>query len=305
MIVNHIFKTLLMFIIVAILLFQTFYIIELKKNNNQLKRITIVEEKVIEVERNSSKIKQREVAKNKDDKNTTLKKYLKYQIDFSTLRKKYHDNSMLEKDSFDISQMTLKKKKEYFISIVLPPILESRDKLLITYKNVLKIRNRALTIEDEEYLTILYNRYNIKRDDFNSLLKAIKPHPASLILAQAIISSGWGQSRFFLEGNNIFALVSLNENEDRMKVKNGNTHMKKYDSIVESVDDYMLLLGRSEQYSDFRNMRTYVNNPLELSKYLTSFSTDQEYSKKIQQTINFNKLTKYDKKEDDKDLKID
>jgi Bax protein len=221
-------------------------------------------------------------------------------VDEEGIKKRYKKSRTIAKSSVDLSKLSVKEKKDRFISIVLPAIYESRNKLLATYENILEIKDRNMSegkmpIEDEEYLTILYKTYRIKHGDIDSLLIAIKPHPVSVVLAQAALASGWGTSRFFLEGGNIFSIISIDDREDRMKVSAGNVYMKKYDSLVESVDDYMILLGRADNYSEFRNMRAYTDNPFELIKYLEPYSElRKEYVKRLDQTIRYNKFRQYD-----------
>ncbi|EJF06232.1 putative FlgJ-like protein [Thiovulum sp. ES] len=271
-----------LFVLVVIIITQIFYILNLKNENIDLKKVVVIEAK------SDEKLKT-DIFEKVGKENWKIE----HKIDFNSLKKKYSGN-IIEKD---ISKMSVEEKKKHFLETVLSPIRESYDKLVITYKNVSKLRSKELTIEDEEYLTILYDRYRVKKGDFDSLLKAIKPHPVSLIISQAILSSGWGESRFFSEGNNIFSLISIDDKDDRMKAKNANVYMKKYDSLVESVDDYMLLLGRGENYTEFREVRGNTKDPYELSKYLSNFSEDSKYSKKIRDTIKYNRLSKFDKEE--------
>ena len=47
-------------------------------------------------------------------------------------------------------------------------------------------------------------RYKVKKGDITELLKRMDMIPASIALAQAAKESGWGTSRFALEGNAIF-----------------------------------------------------------------------------------------------------
>ena len=46
---------------------------------------------------------------------------------------------------------------------------------------------------------------------FKNLKQRINVIPTSLALAQAIVESGWGQSRFALEGNAIYGQWTTNE----------------------------------------------------------------------------------------------
>ena len=168
---------------------------------------------------------------------------------------------------------------------------------MVTYKNLLDLKDANLTESDKEYLDNLYKLYRIKDRDIDKLILAVKPHPISVILAQAALESGWGTSRFFREGSNIFGIWSFDENEERIKAKGSNgVYLKKYDSYVESVDDYMLILGRSPKYEEFRKARMETDDPNELIQYLKVYSElRDEYVRRLRIVIKANKFTKFDK----------
>ena len=216
-------------------------------------------------------------------------------IDFDSLQKRYKVKSRDEKD--DLRKLSTKEKKRRFIELVLPAIKESRDRLMVTYKNLLELKDSNLTESDREYLDNLYKLYRIQDRDIDKLILAVKPHPISVILAQAALESGWGTSRFFREGSNIFGIWSFDENEERIKARGSNgVYLKKYDSYVESVDDYMLILGRSPKYEEFRKARMETDDPYELIQYLKVYSElRDEYVRRLRIVIKANKFTKFDK----------
>ena len=216
-------------------------------------------------------------------------------IDFDSLQKRYKVKSRDEKD--DLRKLSTKEKKRRFIELVLPAIKESRDRLMVTYKNLLELKDSNLTESDKEYLDNLYKLYRIQDRDIDKLILAVKPHPISVILAQAALESGWGTSRFFREGSNIFGIWSFDENEERIKARGSNgVYLKKYDSYVESVDDYMLILGRSPKYEEFRKARMETDDPYELIQYLKVYSElRDEYVRRLRIVIKANKFTKFDK----------
>jgi len=215
-------------------------------------------------------------------------------INFDYLQKRYQNTAKRKK--VDLRKLSVKEKKERFIKLVLPAIRESRNKLLTTYNNLLELKGGNLSQSDEEYLDTLYKLYRIKDRNFEKLLLAVKPHPISIILAQAALESGWGTSRFFINGSNIFGMWSFNENDERIRAQNSkNVYLKKYDSYVESVDDYMLMLGRSPRYEDFRRARAKTDDPYELIKHLAIYSElREEYVRRLRIVIKANNFTKFD-----------
>ncbi|MEZ5082993.1 MAG: glucosaminidase domain-containing protein [Bacteroidales bacterium] len=124
------------------------------------------------------------------------------------------------------------------------------------------------------------------------------PHPVSLAIAQAAIESAWGTSRFFLEGRNAFGVWSFSEDDSRMianETREGRpVFLKKYNSLIDSAEDYYLVLSRGP-FSDFREVRATTNDVFELLPNLTKYSEQENsYARKLNKIINKNKLIIYD-----------
>jgi len=220
-------------------------------------------------------------------------------IDLEKLAKKYYSKvKVIKKD------LTLKEKKENFINEVLPAINQSRKKLLVTYQSILSLQGKKLSIQDEEYLNLLYQTYRIKNKNIEDLLMAVKPHPTSVILAQAILESGWGTSRFFKEANNIFGHWTWTGKglvpKDR---KAGLKHkIKIYDSLEDSIRGYLLNLNVGHSYKKFRAKRERLRKEgkilsgIALAPTLTNYSElKDEYTKLLVRMIKQNKLENYDR----------
>jgi Bax protein len=133
----------------------------------------------------------------------------------------------------------------------------------------------------------------------SEILRKQQVHPTSIILAQAILESGWGTSRFFREGNNLFGLWSYNPGEDRMTTRDNregkSVHLKKYSTLKECIEDYFVTIANSWAYEEFRKKRLEVENPFELIWYLQRYSELRyEYVKKVGEIMIQNDLKKYD-----------
>jgi Bax protein len=94
--------------------------------------------------------------------------------------------------------------------------------------------------------------------NYQSLPERIKLHPVSLVLAQDAIESGCGQSRFAIEGNNLFGIISNNKGNS-LSVKGKKSFMQKYSTVEESIELYFLLLGlimhiRNSEQIDFMKL---------------------------------------------------
>jgi len=280
-----------------LVLVETMYLIDLQtKSDNAIAELMILksEEQMLDdtnyLDRNETlPIIQKVIKKQDYPQNNFLK--ITPILNNVNLLKKY-----VIKKKYDVKTVSIKVKKTLFIGSVLPAILQSRNKLLTTYKSVEELKVADLTIQDEEYLNILFKAYKVKKGNIQKLLLAIKPHSVSVIMAQAVLESGWGTSRFYKEANNIFGIWSFNEDDERIKARRDKkVYLRKYDSLVEAVDDYMLMLGRNPRYEDFRKTRFRTNNPYEIIKHLEIYSElRKEYVRRLNSVIRANRFTKYD-----------
>jgi Bax protein len=112
--------------------------------------------------------------------------------------------------------------------------------------------------------------------------------PTLLIIAQAIVESDYGTSRFAREGNALFGV--------RVWSKNGilplkqdasiNWRIKTYHSKCASTKDYIKILNNNHHYSEFRNLRQKTKDPIKLAETLGNYSTSQTYRIEIVRMIN-------------------
>ncbi|MDY7026098.1 MAG: glucosaminidase domain-containing protein [Pseudomonadota bacterium] len=102
-----------------------------------------------------------------------------------------------------------------------------------------------------------------------TLLKKVDIVPASLTLSQAAIESAWGQSRFAKEGNNLFGVWCYTPGcgvKPLHRAPGDRHEVKRYESLLGSVEDYMLNLNRNRVYRKLRdarfNARDFGEKPL-------------------------------------------
>ena len=110
-----------------------------------------------------------------------------------------------------------------------------------------------------------------------------------LIIAQAIVESDYGRSRFAREGHNLFGI--------RVWSKEGMLPYKQHESIdwrvrvfknkCESVKYYIEILNTKRVYAEFRRVReiTVNSDPIAMAKTLDNFSTNKEYEKHVIEVI--------------------
>ncbi len=190
-------------------------------------------------------------------------------------------------------RMTVNQKKERFRALLLPPIQKVYKELNESYRAV------ALKIEsgDREGLQRLKALYKVVTD--KELLAALKPHPVSIVLAQAAMESSWATSRFIRKANNAFGIWSFNKSEPRIAAgeKRGTktVWLKKYSSLEDSVRDSYALLARGRAYKEFRTLRLKTEDPFQLVKKLNRYSEiGHKYGEQLTSIIKFNKFNAYD-----------
>jgi len=105
-------------------------------------------------------------------------------------------------------------------------------------------------------------------------------------VAQAILESDWGRSRFAKEANNFYGIIETDETEPHIKSLNSNIMLKMYGNKCESVADYIDLLNNSSAFKEYRDLRIkqYMSddvNIFELIETLENYAVDPKYTKKL------------------------
>ena len=108
----------------------------------------------------------------------------------------------------------------------------------------------------------------------------------AISVAQAILESDWGRSRFAKEANNFYGIIETDETEPHIKSLNSDIMLKMYGNKCESVSDYIALLNNSSAFKEYRDLRVkqYMSdnvNIFELIETLDNYAVDPEYTKKL------------------------
>jgi len=108
----------------------------------------------------------------------------------------------------------------------------------------------------------------------------------AISVAQAILESDWGRSRFAVEGNNYYGIIETDDTEPHMKSKNSNVLLKKYENRCESVADYIALLNASSAFVEYRDLRLqqYITDNVDVFQIietLENYAIDPEYTNKL------------------------
>jgi len=111
--------------------------------------------------------------------------------------------------------------------------------------------------------------------------------PTSLIIAQSIVESNFGTSRFAKEGNNLFGVRIWSKNGILPEKQNEsiNWRVKTYSTKCQSVKDYINILNNNHHYLEFRQLRNRTKDPMKLADTLDNFSTSKEYTNHVKQIL--------------------
>ena len=123
----------------------------------------------------------------------------------------------------------------------------------------------------------------------NLELKHDQQIPAILIVAQAIIESNHGTSRFAVEGNNLMGIRVFNTTNGMLPLKQPASitwRVKTYKTKCASIRDYISILNNNNFYLKFRQTRLRTKDPIKLAETLENYSTSQTYRTEIVRMIN-------------------
>lgn len=202
--------------------------------------------------------------------------------------------------NIDLRKIPSEKRKDVFVKLLLPSIEVVQQEVLNNREIVKKLKvKKELTENEKIYAEKLFKKYRTEYGKWNELESKMIVYPASLILTQGAIESAWGTSRFFREANNAFGVWSTNPNEPRIAAKgsrgNFTPHLKKYDTLKDTVEDITLIISRSSAYTGARKMIWEGKSPYEIAGGLTKYSEEgKEYVRKVRSTLKYNNFHEYD-----------
>ena len=115
----------------------------------------------------------------------------------------------------------------------------------------------------------------------DQLIRRVDTLPPSLVLAQGAEESGWGTSRFAVEGNALFGMWTWGEEgikPKQQRAEHGDHKIASYKTPMESVIGYMHNLNTHRSYESLRARRAKLRSSggkvtgWELAKTLTKYS---------------------------------
>ena len=196
------------------------------------------------------------------------------------------------------------KKKNLFIKIVLPLILEENNRIKLDRKKLFTVLNKNKNTNlEKKWLNLKFKQYGVVNKDLSTLKIRMDEIPVSLAIAQAAKETGWGTSRFALEGNALFGQWTWSgEGIKPAGADNDSNHkVMKFKILKSSVRAYQRNLNTHSSYKDFRFARAELRDnkmkldSLILANYLDKYAeTGKEYVKILKKIIKQNNLTELD-----------
>ena len=197
-----------------------------------------------------------------------------------------------------------KKRKNLFIQIVLPLILEENRRIKLERKRLFVILNKNNNSDAERrWLKNKFKQYGVVNRDLTTLKIRMDEIPVSLAIAQAAKETGWGTSRFALDGNALFGQWTFSGEGIKPASADSNTKHKvmKFKVLQASVRAYQRNLNTHSSYREFRKVRAIQRdnygklNSLELVNYLDKYAaTGKEYTIILKKIIEQNSLKDFD-----------
>ena len=198
----------------------------------------------------------------------------------------------------------VKKRKNLFIQIVLPLILQENNNIKLDRIKLFGIINKSNNTElEKKWLNKKYKQYGVNSKDLSTLKMRMDEIPTSLVLAQAAKETGWGTSRFALEGNALFGQWTWSGEGLKPKDADASEGHKvmKFNILQASVRAYQRNLNTHKTYKSFRKARAELReagkelDSIILSNYLDKYAeTGMKYVEIIQQIIEQNNLKDFD-----------
>ena len=197
-----------------------------------------------------------------------------------------------------------KVRKNLFIQIILPLVIEENNKIKLDRRKLFSILNKNNnSLGEKKWLNIKFKQYGVIKKDLATLKIRMDYVPASLAIAQAAKESGWGTSRFAIEGNALFGQWTwTGEGIKPAGSDSDSTHkVMRFKILKASVKAYQRNLNTHASYKKFRMERAKLRDnkkeldSLLLAGYLDKYAeTGMEYVRVLKQIITQNKLKDFD-----------
>ncbi len=191
-------------------------------------------------------------------------------------------------------------RKQTFVNLLLPLIEEQNQKIVNNREFVKNFfekypnTNVGVKIPASDYARLFALAATYKIGDIfdkKEYFEKIDTIPASLVLSQAALESGWGSSRISLNSNNLFGQKAFGAKKYLKANDSSNVKYATFDTLGEAVSSYMTNLNSHEAYKEFRKKRADTRGKnteftgLKAAKTLKHYSEVGNYTAMLSQMI--------------------
>lgn len=208
----------------------------------------------------------------------------------------------------DMREVDVGLRKSLFLRILLPVVLRVNEEIAtdrIRLKGLMERESDGLPISEDDalWLDAKTREYRMRVVNMDQLLKRMDVVPPSIALAQAIEESGWGTSRFAMQGNALFGQWTPSARGLRHPnpIANG-WRIASFPSLLDAVRSYIGNLNKHNAYSEFRSARAYARRTgtspegAALAPYLHRYSErGAAYTQALRTIIRVNDLRDFDR----------
>lgn len=196
-------------------------------------------------------------------------------------------------------------RKKLFIKVILPLVIYENNKILEDRNYLNQISSeKSLSKQETVWLDKKLKEYKVKAGDIEELKKRMDVIPPSLAIAQAAYETGWGTSRFAMEGNSLYGARTWKKGKGIVPNDRGEEQkfeVLSFKIIRASISSYKKNLNTHQSYNEFRKARAIQRKEknrvfgLELSQYLNKYSEIGDvYVQRLKKIIEQNSLTDFD-----------
>lgn len=212
--------------------------------------------------------------------------------------------AFIERIPDEHGQMAIAQQKESFINIVLPLILAANEEILTRRDSIMRAAERG----DRSTLKKWAALYKLKVENQSNerlktdILLRADVIPVGLALAQSIVESGWGTSRFARQGNALFGQWAWRKDAGLkpLEASNDRAVVRSFPNLLQSVRAYMHNLNTHQRYQEFRRHRAALSGGGDMGKanklaeYLDGYAEiGTAYVVKLHTIMRVNKLDQY------------
>ncbi|NKB56942.1 MAG: hypothetical protein GKS00_11455 [Alphaproteobacteria bacterium] len=199
--------------------------------------------------------------------------------------------AFIKRIDVDLAALSTKERKQAFFRMILPLVARENGRIRAERKSLTGAVPNGL-----------FKRYDVTKGDLETLRKRVDVIPTSLVLAQAALESGWGTSRFVLDGNNLFGMRTYDDDTPGLKPAAARGFkVMRFKSLGESVAAYMRNLNTHRAYRQLREARAAIRSTgkqpagPDLAAWLTNYSEiPEKYGQMLRSLIAREKLAPFD-----------